>query len=395
MLQAKFIDSILQVSESEWHNLFNTDYPFTRHQFLAALEQSGSTCVTRGWQAQHLLIFDEQQLIAALPGYIKSHSYGEYIFDWAWAEAYAQHQHNFYPKIVFAIPFTPATGPRLGVATEYSHRQTEIIQVINRSLITLSNERHLNSWQLLFAEEALSKQFHQQGWLYRDHVQFHWHNHNYQSFDDFLATFTARKRKNVIKERNKVRHNGIQIRQLRGADITASIWQAFTICYQHTYLKRSGHSGYLNLAFFQQLASSMPENILMVIAEQLPNTDTRSPSLVAAALYFHDQQRLYGRYWGCLADYDSLHFECCYYQGIEFCISKRLKVFDAGAQGEHKIQRGFEPVLTHANYRILHPLFNHAIQDYLQQEQQQHRAYLQSARNKLPFKTTEKPLSKS
>lgn len=384
MLRAEFIDAIDNIDSEIWHSVFSSQYPFTRHAFLAALEQSGSASKTSGWQAQHLLVYDNQQLIAAMPGYIKQHSYGEYIFDWAWADAYHQYGHEFYPKIVFAIPFTPATGPRLSIIASHQNRRSEIIELITTALLQLTEHKQLNSWQILFPQKAVSDNLKAQDWLQRNNVQFHWQNRNYQHFDDFLATFSSRKRKNLIKERQKVQQSGVTIKQVKGADITDEMWQQFFVFYQATYVKRSRNLGYLNLDFFKQIGQNLPENIMMVVAFD-------EHKIAAAALYFYDNTHLYGRYWGCLEHYDMLHFECCYYQGIEFCIANNLQTFDAGAQGEHKIQRGFEPVLTYANYRIINPQFNRAIENYIEEEWQHNLAYLEAAKEKLPFRKENKP----
>lgn len=405
MLRVEFIDSIDAISASDWHKVFASRYPFTQHGFLAALEQSGSTAPKTGWQPKHLLVYFNQQLIAAMPGYIKQHSYGEYIFDWAWADAYHQYGYHFYPKIVFAIPFTPATGPRLSIIPSHQHRQTEIIELISQALTPITAQLNLSSWQILFSQKAISDNLKAQGWLQRNNIQFHWHNKGYQNFNDFLATFSSRKRKKLIKERQKVQQSNVTIRQIKGPDITDAQWQQFFTFYQATYIKRSGNMGYLNLEFFKQIGRDMAENIMMVVAvdnggdsngnssgNNGGNSEEKSVNdekIVAAALYFYDKTHLFGRYWGCLKHFDMLHFECCYYQGIEFCIQNNLQTFDAGAQGEHKIARGFEPVQTYANYRIINSQFNRAIANYIEEEWQHNLAYLEAAKEKLPFKKRE------
>ena len=378
-MKSKLITSIHQIEPQQWQALFDPDYPFTRHEFLAALEDSECTTEKSGWQVQHILIFDEEQLIAAMPCYIKTHSYGEYIFDWSWADAYNKHGINYYPKIVCAIPYTPATGPRLGINTAYLQHSTDIFDCINKTLQTLAADIGATNWQCLFPTKDLSDQFKENGWLQRVDVQFHWFNRNYQHFDDFTATFASRKRKNVLKERRKIMDSNIQIDRIEGADITDEMWQRFFIFYQATYLKRSRHGGYLNLELFLKLANTMPENMMMVVAKD-------EQRIVAAALYFKSADTLFGRYWGCIEEHQFLHFECCYYQGIEYCITHNLAKFDAGAQGEHKIQRGFEPVITYANYHILHPQFGPAIADFLEKEQLHNSQYIEAAKARLPFK---------
>ncbi len=378
-MKSRSINSIHQIEPKQWQTLFDQDYPFTRHEFLAALEDSGCTTEKSGWQVQHILIFDEEQLIAAMPCYIKTHSYGEYIFDWSWADAYHKHGINYYPKIVCAIPYTPATGPRLGINKAFQSNTATIFNCINETLQALAAGIGATNWQCLFPTKELSDQFKEKGWLQRVDVQFHWFNRNYQVFDDFTATFASRKRKNLLKERRKITDSTIQINKVEGADISEEIWQRFFMFYQATYLKRSRHGGYLNLELFLKLADTMPENIMMVVA-------TDAQNIVAAALYFKSNNTLFGRYWGCIEEHQFLHFECCYYQGIEYCITHNLTKFDAGAQGEHKIQRGFEPVITYANYHILHPQFGPAIADFLVQEQLHNNQYIEAAKAKLPFK---------
>ena len=377
---SKVITSINQVSQTQWQQLFPPHYPFTRYAFLAALEHSHCTSTENGWLAQHILIYHQDQLIAAMPCYLKTHSYGEYIFDWSWAEAYERHGLEYYPKLVCAIPFTPATGPRLGITKAFEPQQQNIIACIHQTLASQAEQINASNWQCLFNDKDLSDQLSNIGWMQRNNVQFHWFNRDYHSFDDFAATFASRKRKNLLKERNKVKQSDITIRRVEGDEITPAMWQKFYLFYQATYLKRSRHTGYLNQQFFTAIGETMPQQLMMVVAED------SQQHMVAAALYFKSNDTLYGRYWGCLETQQYLHFECCYYQGIEYCIEQQLAKFDAGAQGEHKIQRGFEPIETFANYHILHPQFGPAISDYIKQEWQHNLQYIEAAKNKLPFK---------
>lgn len=382
-MKARLIKSIHKIAPAQWQSLFDENYPFTRHEFLAALEDSGCTTEAKGWQVQHLLFYiedkGEELLIAAMPCYIKTHSYGEYIFDWSWADAYHKHGLDYYPKIVSAIPYTPATGTRLGIHPDYQQQTSAIIDCVNQTLRTLAFEIGATNWQCLFPDKSFSDQLGVNDWIQRVDTQFHWFNRNYQSFDDFTATFASRKRKNLVKERRQVSQSNIQIEVVEGADIIDEMWQRFFIFYQATYLKRSRHGGYLNLELFLNLAKNIPQHIMMVVAKDDEN-------IVAAALYFKSADTLYGRYWGCIEEHQFLHFECCYYQGIEYCIANKLQKFDAGAQGEHKIQRGFEPVKTYANYHILHPQFGPAIANYLEQEKAHISRYITAAKEKLPFK---------
>jgi predicted N-acyltransferase len=376
---AKYISSIKQIEPSQWQNLFDENYPFTRPEFLAALEDSGCTTAEKGWQVQHFLVYLDDKLVGAMPCYIKTHSYGEYIFDWSWADAYHKHGLEYYPKIVCAIPYTPATGSRLGIDKNHQHQTTEIIVCINQMMQTLASQIKATNWQCLFPEKALSDQLSENNWLQRMDVQFHWFNRNYDSFEDFTDTFASRKRKNVTKERRQVSDSNVEVMTVEGADISDEMWQRFFVFYQMTYLKRSRHGGYLNLELFLNLAQSMPQHMMMVVA-------TSETEIVASALYFKSADTLFGRYWGCIEKHQFLHFECCYYQGIEYCIKHQLSRFDAGAQGEHKIQRGFEPITTYANYHILHPQFGPAIANFIEDEKVHNQRYIEAAKNKLPFK---------
>ena len=377
MIHVLFIDSINKVDASKWNTVAGVDYPFTRHEFLKALEDSQATHPNTGWQAQHALLYRDNVLIAILPLYIKHHSYGEYVFDHAWANAYQQHGLDYYPKLLSAIPFTPATGQRLCYLADEDPQ--EICQFIFKAVEKHAKELSISSWHLLFPQQEISQLFNTIGAKQRIGVQFHWQNQNYQSFDDFLSTFSSRKRKNLKKERRRISEQGIDIEVYEGANIPPSLWETFYQFYQMTYSKLSGHGGYLTQSFFEKIAESMPEHLVLVIARHQDQT-------IAAALNFRDSNTLYGRYWGCSKELDQLHFEACYYQGIEYCIKHNIAKFDPGAQGEHKIQRGFNPVYTYSNHLILDSRFKTAIDDFLQQEKPHIKRYHQQAQQYLPFK---------
>ena len=381
-MEVKFLNNINDCSPKQWDDLFNTDYPFTKHAFLYALETSGCVTPSTGWQPQHITVNENGALIAALPCYLKTHSYGEYVFDWSWANAYQQHGLNYYPKLLAAIPFTPATGPRLAIDNNFATQddQIKLIQTIDQAIRNKFGLTGISSWHLLFPSETLSSQLQQCQWQQRVGIQYHWFNDNFDSFDDFLQTFKSRKRKNVRKERESVAKQGFEIRIVTGEDIDTQLMGAFYRFYHLTYLKRSGQHGYLNLAFFNALLQDMADSLVMVCAEE-------NGTLIAAALCFKDDKTLYGRYWGCEKEYDFLHFEICYYQGIEFCINKQLKRFDPGAQGEHKIPRGFKPIKTYSNHVILHPEFSQAINRFIDDEKQQIDVDLEHLNSLLPFKS--------
>ena len=380
-MRVTFIDSINRISKEQWNSVTGVDYPFTRYEFLYALESSGATCKESGWQPYHALIYDNdadvEDLIAVMPLYLKYHSYGEYIFDWAWADAYRQHGISYYPKLLSAIPYTPATGQRLCVKDPSNTQQ--VTQRLIESIYEQVDVHQASSIHVLFPSNEESLRLQTSGLQQRKSSQFHWFNNNFTSFDDFLATFNSRKRKNLKKERRKVSEQDIQISVLEGHEISNNTWQTFHDFYQMTYAKRSGHMGYLNLDFFTQIAKTMPEHIVLVQAHH-----NNQP--IAGALNFRDSHSLYGRYWGCTKEFEFLHFEVCYYQGIEFCIANKLLRFDPGAQGEHKIQRGFTPVETWSNHWIAHPGFSDAIDDFLNRESQHVATYIKEAKKLLPFK---------
>lgn len=455
-LKLEFSESISTIPADEWNALMQGDVdkrgkgvnPFTCHAYLLALEESRCVCPKSGWTPMHLSVLSQGKRIAVMPLYSKSHSYGEYVFDWAWAEAYERNHIDYYPKLLSAVPFTPVTGNRLGIDKHLSEQEAQ--SVVSLMIQTLSHEMRrgsYSSWHCLFMPEAQHKlislslsqsQSQPQSQLEaelasglsspspspspspssssspstlkplkRTGTQFHWRNQGYRGFDDFLSAMSSRKRKNIIKERNKAQGQGYTFRFVPGCDVTEAQWQSFYYCYQVTYAKRSGHYGYLNLDFFKLIGKTMPEQVqLLVVEKPLPqfygsdslNTpeslddhigsaeELGDARIVAAALYFTSDTHLYGRYWGCLEEGDALHFEACYYQGIEYCIKHNLQTLDAGAQGEHKISRGFEPVETYSNHEIAHPGFRDAIENFTLQEAEQNRRYMIEAAKSLPFK---------
>lgn len=375
-LSSKFISSITEIEPDVWQSLITSDYPFVQYDFLLALEASNSIGKDTGWLPYYYLVHDNDQLVAALPLYKKHHSMGEYIFDWAWADAYRRYGFEYYPKLTAGIPFTPVTGPR--ILSREDLDDTTLSWML-QDLASHCDSEQLSSIHFLFADNQTSTRIQKQGWQQRHSVQFQWHNRQYQSFDDFLSYFSSRKRKNVKKERAKVLAQGITIKRLTHNEISTDDISFFYHCYQQTYLKRSGHGGYLSLAFFEHLHQQMRQNLMLVVASYQEQP-------VAAALYFRDSTQLYGRYWGAIADVKDLHFECCYYQGIEFAIAEGIQVFNPGTQGEHKIQRGFEPITCYSNHWLAAPEFRPAITHFLEQETQHLKDYKREAALLLPFK---------
>jgi len=380
-MKIELIESLAQVTAAAWNDVAGIDYPFTRHEFLFALEDSGAANADSGWQASHVLVKRNDNLIAVMPLYEKNHSYGEYVFDWSWADAYRRHGYNYYPKLICAIPFTPATGPRLCIRSgeNYAEIAAAVIEFLQQKI----SRSAYSSLHILFPQQTEIAAFSACGLSERSGVQYHWRNDNYADFDAFLATFNSRKRKGLRRERERVVAQGLTLRVLEGAQIGARDWELFHHFYQMTYAKRSGHRGYLNAKFFQLIGAQLQEHIVLTFAELGDKT-------VAGALYFRDSQTLYGRYWGCLHEFDGLHFEACYYQGIEYCIRNGLQRFDPGAQGEHKIQRGFAPVATRSYHWIENPPFRAAIDNFLTAESIDLERYIEEAKTLLPFRSTEK-----
>ena len=378
MTRASFVGGIREVGAEQWNALAGCGHPFLRHEYFCALEDSGSVGADSGWEPHHLLLHDGGRLVGAMPCYRKHHSYGEYVFDWSWADAYRRHGEPYYPKLLSAVPFTPAAGPRLLLADglTFAGVKDELLAALDAEMARLG----ASSWHLLFPERAVAEELAAAGLGHRTGVQFHWHNRGYRDFADFLDLMQSRKRKQLKRERRLVVEQGLQMRTLRGTDVDAALWERFHDFYRLTYARRSGHGGYLNRAFFRLLGETMPGSLLLVVAEH-------GRELVAGALCVIGADTLCGRYWGCTADYAQLHFETCYYQGIEFCIREGLSRFDAGAQGEHKLARGFEPVLTHSCHRIAHPGFRAAIEDFLARERRAIDNYRHEAAAALPYRS--------
>jgi len=373
----EFLTSLNQIPAALWNDIADVDYPFLRHEFLYGLEKTGCTTEETGWQPCHVVLRRGETRLAVMPLYLKSHSYGEYVFDWSWSDAWQRSGLRYYPKLVTAIPFTPATGPRLCTAPGLD--ATRGYRVVLQGIIQLAEQRDISSWHLLFPGKAVAKQLLREGLHRRTATQFHWFNDGYSSFDDFLAAFNSRKRKSINRERKRVQEQGLKLRTLTGADIGEQEWEQFYRFYQLTYAKRSGHGGYLNRSFFMETAAGMGNQVVMVLAYL-------DQQAVAGALYFRSSDTLYGRYWGCEREFDCLHFEACYYQGIEYCIEHKLARFDPGAQGEHKIQRGFRPVETYSNHWISDPQLSAAVGDFTRREEHHTEAYIRHAASLLPFR---------
>jgi len=372
------ISSLDEVGQQAWDGLLakqepgREPNPFLSYAFLHALHESGSASADTGWQPQYLVLWRGDELAAAMPLYVKAHSYGEYVFDWAWADAYHRNGVEYYPKLLSAIPFTPVTGPRLLAVDEDARRQ------LLAFLLEQQQASDMSSTHILFPPEDQVQQLEDAGFLLRSGIQFHWLNQGYQDFDAFLATLEHKKRKNIRAERRKVQEAGVTLRQVRGADATDEDWRFFHRCYSNTYAEHRS-SPYLNLDFFRRIGAAMPRNILLVIAE-------RDGDHIAASLVIHNSHTLYGRYWGAIEHLPCLHFEAAYYQPLEFCIANGIETFEGGAQGEHKMARGFLPVKTHSAHWLAHPAFSDAIERFLQREGGGIDSYMDELNERNPFK---------
>ena len=369
------VSSLSEVGQAEWDALAGAQdqaNPFLSYAFLHALHESGSASPETGWQPQYIVLYEGKTLAAALPLYVKGHSYGEYVFDWAWADAYQRHGLDYYPKLLSAIPFTPVSGPRL-LARDAAAR-TALVEVLKAT----QGASEVSSTHILFPPEDQARQLEDAGFMLRSGVQFHWLNQGYAGFEDFLATLEPRKRKNIRAERRKVREAGVTLRRVRGRDARDADWVLFNRCYRNTY-KAHYSTPYLNLDFFRRIGAAMPDNILLVIAE-------RAGHPVAASLVIHDETTLYGRYWGELEHVPCLHFEASYYQPLEFCIEQKIAVFEGGAQGEHKMARGFLPTRTWSAHWLAHPSFADAVQRFLEREAGGIDEYMDELNERTPFR---------
>ncbi|KKI15350.1 hypothetical protein XA67_05205 [Comamonas thiooxydans] len=410
----RVLASVQQLDAQTWNVLLasqSTPTPFMRHEYLAAMEQSGSATPDTGWIARVITVWDGDELLAACPLYIKTHSYGEYVFDWAWARAYQQHGLPYYPKGLLAVPFTPVPGSRLLA------RSQALRVALVHAVQAWAAEQQLSSLHLLFGDADDLAACAAAGWMQRSTVQFHWTNtppappaaggtattpSRWKDFDDFLGSLNQEKRKKIRQERRKIREAGVSFKAMQGSDIGAQDWSFFYRCYERTYLEH-GNPPYLTPEFFASMASAMPENWVMFIAER--NGQPVASSLIAISalqstisaskpLFFEDRQAqaainskvAYGRYWGALERVDSLHFEACYYQPIEWCIANGFARFEGGAQGEHKMARALLPVETPSAHWVAHPAFADAIERFLLRESEGMAQYVQELQSHSPLR---------
>ena len=374
-MQRRYLTGIRDVTVAQWNALAGGN-PFLRHEFLSALEETGCASPGTGWRPQHVALFDEQGLAAAAPLYLKSHSWGEFVFDFAWARAFEQQGLEYFPKLACAIPFTPATGPR------FLCRAGLPAAPLRAALLAALSERaqseRLSSAHALFVDEAGRDACAAAGWLLRRDCHFQWHNRGYRDFADFLDAFSAEKRKKARRERRRVLEQGIDFRTLDGTQLDDGLLERIYTFHALTFI-RHGHTPYLNRSFFTRVARALGTDFFVKLA-------VYGGEPVAAAVFFRSADTLYGRYWGSDEAYHSLHFETCYYQGIDYCIEHGLQRFEPGTQGEHKIARGFEPAITWSAHWIANAPLRRAIGAYLAREGEAIDAYASDADAHAPFR---------
>jgi uncharacterized protein len=376
----EIIEKLSEVSPADWNALLSPDAsPFLKHEFLSTLEETACVGSNTGWQIAHLALYRSKKLIGAMPLYLKLHSYGEFVFDWSWAQAYEQQGMQYYPKALCAIPFTPVQGSRILFAP--LENKSQVQEQLIAGLKTLLMQNKLSSAHVLFPLGEQTQAMVDQGFMLRDSVQFHWHNHQFVSFEQFLSTLTMKRRKNIRQEREKVSREGISFRHIPGQSATDQDWEFFYQCYANTYMEHHS-SPYLNQDFFKLLCSRMPENLHLIVAQ-------RGSSPIAASLLFVDaaSSTAYGRYWGALEHIPCLHFETAYYQAIEYCIEQKIETFEGGAQGEHKMARGFLPTTIQSAHFIVDPQFSKAVKHFLEREQLGIGAYVDELAEHSPLKS--------
>ena len=370
-ITVQLISSFNEIAPAAWDAL-SDGMPLISHAFFSALENSGSVGRGTGWMPQPLIVKQGEQLIGAMPLFLKTNSYGEYVFDWAWADAYNRSGLDYYPKLLSAIPFSPITSARMLAHTDVTKR------AMIAALEAVMKQHKLSSAHVLFPNEVDASHFEAAGWLRRVGVQFRWHNKNYADFEDFLKTLSHDKRKKIHQERKKIVAAGVVCQTIKGIDATESDWDFFYQCYYNTYQEHRS-TPYLTRAFFSEITKTMPQNIVLFFAKI-------NGKPIASTLNIVNKTTLYGRYWGATQFVSALHFELCYYQAQQFCIDEKIEYFEGGAQGEHKLARGFEPRPTCSYHKIAHADFEVAIRDFLLRESAGIAAYTEELEERVPFK---------
>ena len=372
MARIEFQSSFKNINQREWNDLTKSN-PFLKLEFFQSLEASNSIGESTGWYPFPAIVSHEGRIIGASPIFLKQHSYGEYVFDWSWAEAYQKYGESYYPKIVSCIPFTPVSGPRV-FGSDVSIKKNIVEQIEE-----LAYRNKMSSSHILFCDESEGDIYQDSKWMPREGVQFKWLNKNYKNFEEFLSQLSHDKRKKIKQERKKIQDLGLKIKKVKGTEIIESDLDFFYTCYCNTYQEHHSNP-YLTRNFFSLIRESMPENILLILAYE-------GDIAIAGSFFIYDDKNLYGRYWGSKSFYPGLHFELSYYQGQEFCIENGMEVFEGGAQGEHKLARGFEPFNTFSYHRIFDEKFEHAIKDFLRREKSGIDKYTNELNERAPYKT--------
>lgn len=375
-MNIEIASTLAGIDPAHWNRLTGGN-PFLRHEFLHALHETDCACERKGWAPRYLIAREHERLVGAMPLYVKSHSRGEYVFDWAWADAYERHGIEYYPKLLSAVPFTPVTGPRLLAESD------SVAEALASQVLTVARDSGASSLHCLFPIDEQRRRLADKGMMVRHGVQFHWVNEGDADFEQYLMRMNHTKRKKIKQERRRVHETGITFRWLEGTAISEADWAFFARCYTRTY-REHHNTPYLNVDFFQRIGKTMPENLLLIIAE-------REGRDIAASFnvrgYSDDGGRLYGRYWGALEHHPMLHFEACYYQTIEYCLARGIKIFEGGAQGAHKMARGLMPVQTASLHWLAHPQFADAIEAFLAREKKGIADYIDELREHAPFRT--------
>ena len=376
---------ISQINAYQWNSFVTDNNPFMRHEFLAALETHKCASPEFGWHPCHIGIYEDAidneqtKLIAAMPLYAKTNSYGEFVFDHAWADAYQRNQLEYFPKLVSSIPYTPASGQRLLCD---KNRREELYPILLQTIQHFCQEQNYSSFHCLFANSDEQDWLEENGLMARHDCQFHWHNQDYNNFEDFLEKLDKKKRKNIRQERRKVEEQAVNIRVLDGHTASEKDWHDFARFYQMTFMEKYG-TATLNEGFFKEVGDKLPDQVILVLADKV-SMDGLETECIAGSLMYRSDTTLYGRHWGCCEQVDQLHFEACYYQGIEYCIKNKLQHFEPGAQGEHKIARGFVPTLTRSSHWLKDSPFQDSIENFIKFERKNIQAYIQSLKS--PYK---------
>ncbi|MCY4050575.1 MAG: GNAT family N-acetyltransferase [Gammaproteobacteria bacterium] len=373
-LTVQIHNRIDEIPPEDWDGILRNDYPFLKHCFLSAIERHECIGEGVGWIPRHIGIYEQSQLIAAMPLYEKHNSWGEFVFDHVWVDAYHRYGQHYYPKLVNAIPFTPVTGPRI---ISQKQRGYMDVPIFIQSIKSMMERFGYSSLHCLFPDQRDQQHLKINDALVRSDCHFQWHNHSYSSFENFLDGLKSKKRKNIRQERRKVTEAGVTIRWLSGHQTTHQDWHDFYEVYNLIYQRKYGMPAF-NLEFFLEIAHTMSDQVILALADY-------QKSVIAGALFYRDEQTLYGRIWGTRQRMDSLHFELCYYAGIDYCIREGLARFDPGVQGEHKIARGFVPTETHSLHWIASQPFRRAIREFLEREQYGVQSYMNSIEDRTAY----------